>query len=114
MLITGFVSFIAGNIMGVVLMCLMITGKREDRMMEQYSWQIQERRNKIRFLDVYAQEAFTILDGESIKLTAPDGDMQTGICQYVDEEHARINGREWNLQDFAKQMEQRGISYAPL
>lgn len=114
MLLAGIVGVIAGNIMGVVLMCLMVAGKREDGMMERYSQQMQECRKKIRFSDNRKREAFSILDGDSIQLTAPNGERQTGICRYVDEEHASINGREWNLQDFAEQMEQRGIVYTPV
>lgn len=114
MLLAGIVSVIAGNIMGVVLMCIMVTGKREDERMERYSLQMQECRKKIRFSDNRRREVFSILDGGSIQLTAPNGERQTGICRYVDEEHASINGREWNLQDFAEQMEQRGIVYTPV
>ncbi|WP_050642775.1 MULTISPECIES: hypothetical protein [Clostridia] len=114
MLLAGFVGLVAGNIMGVVLMCLMVTGKREDQMMEQYRRQMQKRRKKIRFLDSCSQEAFTILDGESIELIAPNGESQTGVCRYVDEEHTSINGREWDLRDFAGEMEQRGIHYHPV
>lgn len=114
MLLAGILGVIAGNIMGVVLMCLMVAGKREDGMMERYSQQMQECRKKIRFSDNRRREAFSILDGDSIQLTAPNGERQTGICRYVDEEHASINGREWNLQDFAEQMEQRGIVYTPV
>lgn len=108
------VGVVVGNVMGVVLMCLMVTGKREDRLMEQYSWHMQERRKRICFLDIHNKEAFSILDGESIELTAPNGERQAGVCRYVDEEHVSINGREWNLQDFARQMEQRGIVYVPV
>lgn len=114
MLLAGIVGVIAGNIMGVVLMCLMVAGKREDGMMERYGLQMQECRKKIRFPDNRRREAFSILDGDSIQLTAPNGEHQTGICRYVDEEHASINGREWNLQDFVEQMEQRGIVYTPV
>ena len=114
MLLAGVIGVVAGNIMGGVLMCLMVTGKREDGMMERYSLQMQECRKKIRFPDNRRREAFSILDGDSIQLTAPDGECQTGICRYVDEEHASINGREWNLKDFAEQMEQRGIVFTPV
>lgn len=108
------VGVVVGNVMGVVLMCLMVIGKREDRLMEQYSLQMKECRKKIRFLDTRNQEAFTVLDGESIELTAPNGEKRAGICRYVDEEHVNIDGKEWNLQDFAGEMEQRGIVYAPM
>lgn len=108
------VGVVVGNVMGVVLMCLMVTGKRADADMERIRLQRSDCKKQIRFKDSDNRTVFLIPDGESIELTAPNGEKQTGICRYVDEDIACINGREWNLQDFARQMEQRGIVYAPL
>lgn len=108
------VGVVLGNVMGVVLMCLMVTGKRADADMERIRLQRPDCKKQIRFKDSDNRTLFLIPDGESIELTAPNGERQAGVCRYVDEEHVSINGSEWNLQDFARQMEQRGIVYAPV
>ena len=108
------VGIIAGNVMGVVMMCLLVCGKRADEEMEQCRIQIPERRKQIRFLDHEKQILFSIPDGESIELAAGNGEKQSIICRYIDEGHASIDGREWELLDFAEQMEKRGILYHPL
>jgi len=108
------VGVVVGNVMGVVLMCLMVTGKRADADMERIRLQRPDCKKQIRFKDSDNRTVFLIPDGESIELTAPNGEKQTGICRYIDEDIACINGSEWNMQDFARQMEQRGIVYAPL
>lgn len=108
------VGVVVGNVMGVIMMCLMVTGKRADADMERIRLQRPECKKQIRFKDSDNRTLFLVPDGECIELTAPNGEKQTGICRYVDEDIVCINGREWNLHDFARQMEQRGIVYVPV
>lgn len=112
MLIAGFAGIVIGNIMGVVLMCVLVTGKRADEQMDLCRPQREER--QIQFKDIQNQVLFSIPDGTCIELAAPNGEKQTGICRYIDEDNARINDREWELLDFAKQMHKRGILYTPV
>lgn len=112
MLLVGLAGIVVGNAMGVVLMCVLVTGKRADEEMERYRTQMEVR--KISFKDIHDQVLFCVPDGACIELTAPNGEKQTGICHYIDKNHVRIGEREWNLLDFARQMQTRGILYAPV
>lgn len=114
-IITFMAGATAGSLVGIVMMCLMITGKREDEQIARLS---EKKRTKsihlLHFKDSKGKDLFTLPDGESIQLTCHAGDSQVCICRYLDEEHLLIDGKKWNLQEFAEAMEQRGIRYAPL
>lgn len=107
------VGSILGGMAGVVMMCLVITGKREDEQMARLLSEKKQEKKVICFTDSSARELFWLPDGESIQLTAGDGEHQACVCQYEDEDHIRVNGRLWQMQEFARQMEKRRIVYTP-
>ncbi len=45
---------------------------------------------------------------------APNGERNVSTCHYLDAESAMIDGKKWNLLEFAKEMEKRGIMLAPM
>lgn len=96
------------------MMCLVVAGKREDEQITRLLSDKKRKRKLICFMDSREKELFRLFDGESIQMTAGDGMHQVSICQYEDEDHMRVDGRLWQMQEFARQMEKRGIVYAPL
>lgn len=114
----GFIiGVFTGSAVGVVSMCLMIAGKQADRDMERCAPKtllLTDKSRCIQFVDVGNKEMFLVPDGGCIELISEDGERQVGLCRYLDDGRAEINGREWEMQTFAIQMEARGIRYAPL
>ena len=53
-------------------------------------------------------------DGESLVQNAPNGERNVSTCHYLDADSAMIDGKKWNLLEFAKEMEKRGIMLAPM
>ena len=47
-----------------------------------------------------------------IKLAYGNGDENYAICRYLDETHAKIDGVDYSILEFAQRMERNGISYA--
>ena len=45
---------------------------------------------------------------------APNGERNVSTCHYLDADSAMIDGKKWNLLEFAKEMEKRGIMLAPM
>ena len=117
MFILGMVIGVTGGTaVGVVLICCLIAGKREDMQMEQMQEEDMEQRRQnkcIRFLDVQGKEIFHIFDGESLYLTAGDGANHVCTCRYVDQDHIEVDGKEWKILDVARRMHEIGISYTP-
>ncbi len=71
------------------------------------------RTQKICFQDSQGKVLFCIPDGGFIRLLYGNGERYFSICRYLDEEHAEIDGVSYSALEFAKRMEQNGISYAP-
>ena len=118
MFILGMAIGVTGRtVFGVILICCLIVGKREDIQMEQMMEEegIEQRRQSkcICFLDIQGKELFHIFDGESIYLTAGDGANHVCICRYVDQDHIEVDGKEWKILEFARRMHEIGVSYAP-
>lgn len=121
-LITG---MIAGGMVSSVLICAVIAGSRAERSMEyedmetgyrrEYSGEAGEgeNRNYIRFVDIFDHELFCIEDGECIELFAGDGEQKTYLCRYQDRRHASIDGKRWEMLNFARRMDRDGIIYIP-
>lgn len=107
------IGSIVGGITGVVMMCLVVTGKREDEQMERLLSEKKKERKHLLFTDSSGKELFCLPDGESIRLTAGDGECQVCICQYEDEDHMLVDGQMWQMQEFAQKMEKQGIVYSP-
>lgn len=115
-LITG---MIAGGMVSAVLICAVIAGSRAERSMEYedmetgYSAGNGESGNSIRFVDIFDHELFCIEDGECIELFAGNGEQKTCLCRYHDRRHASIDGKRWEMLDFARRMDRDGIIYIP-
>lgn len=110
------VRVFTGSAVGVISMCLMIAGKQADRELERCTpkpLRLPEEKRCIHFINIRSEELFSIPDGGCIELISGDGEKQVGRCRYLDETCAEINGRKWQMQTFAEQMEARGIHYVP-
>ena len=109
----GFIlGTMTGGVMGVFAMCLFIAGKREDEALERCRTKRKEIIDHgvcIRFVDSTGQELFRLSDGESLVQNAPNGERNVSTCRYIDADSAMIDGKKWNLLEFAKEMEKRGI-----
>lgn len=69
---------------------------------------------QIRFINSRYDTLFTITDGESIRLTHPDGRTSIQPCQYIDEYHTKVGKTIFHICEFAERMEQNGVYYAPM
>lgn len=67
---------------------------------------------QICFTDSKGKALFSIPDGGIIRLFYGNGDDYFAICHYLDEARARIDGVDYPIREFARRMEQNGISYA--
>lgn len=75
-------------------------------------------RNGIRFITPDYQEKFRIPDGDSIRITTPDGTQLDRVCRYIDETHFEMGFRDVgdlrHICQFAELMEQNGNTVIPL
>ncbi len=114
----GFIlGTMTGGAMGVFAMCLLISGKREDEALERCRMKPKEIIDHgvcICFVNSQGQELFRLSDGESLVQNAPNGERNVSTCHYLDADSAMIDGKKWNLLEFAKEMEKRGIMLAPM
>lgn len=55
----------------------------------------------------------SILDGSMLRLFSENGDAQCVLCRYIDENHAEIDGVQYDTKDFIRRMKCNKISYAP-
>lgn len=118
-IICAFLGAMVGGCIGVVVICLAVTAKRAD---QRYRCIVEESRclpeqvpetRMIQFVDTNGHRAFTIPDDTFVVLTMGNGESTVSLCQYLDEDHAKIDGIAWQLQNFAEEMEKRGISISP-
>lgn len=68
----------------------------------------------IRFIDSHYNDLFLLKDGESIKLTRPDGRTESLPCRYIDPTHVQIGDRLCHICEFAERLEKTGIKVDPL
>ncbi|NBH15293.1 hypothetical protein D3Z36_14170 [Lachnospiraceae bacterium] len=68
---------------------------------------------KIRITDSMGKELFSVPDGGILRMLYGNGEDYFAVCRYLDETHAVIDGVSYAVREFAKRMEQNGISYAP-
>ena len=66
------------------------------------------------FVNSQGEELFRLADGESLVQNAQNGERNVSTCHYLDADSAMIDGKKWNLLEFAKEMEKRGIMLAPM
>lgn len=71
------------------------------------------RERQICFTDSSGKELFSIPDGSFIKMVYGNGDEHFALCRYLDEDHAKIDGVDYPIREFAQRMERNKISYAP-
>ncbi len=72
----------------------------------------------IRFIDSHYQDKFRIRDGNRIRITFPDGEIQEKQCRYVDDTHFEMDRgigpfSLFHICQFAEQMERSGAAVAP-
>ena len=109
-----------GGVIGVFMTCIVIVGGRGDQMMErarmESEWKKRDSGGKkvIRFVDRFNHSLFYIEDGDPIQLFTNKGERKFCICHYLDDLHARIDGKEWALWEFAKTMAKNEVVYMPL
>lgn len=70
--------------------------------------------NGIRFIDSHYNDLFRLKDGESIKLTRPDGRTEVLPCRYIDPTHVQVDRNLYHICEFAERMEAAGIKVEPL
>lgn len=70
--------------------------------------------NKIRFINSKYDELFKINDGDSIRITYPDGEVLDRQCFYIDEYHTKIGSNVYHICEFAEVMERNGNRYEPM
>ena len=70
------------------------------------------RENKSCFTDSQGNALFTIPDGGIIKLAYGNCDENYAICRYLDETHAKIDGVDYSILEFAQIMVRNGTCYA--
>lgn len=71
------------------------------------------RERQICFTDSSGKELFSIPDGSFIKMVYGNGDEHFALCRYLDEAHAKIDGVDYPIREFAQRMERNKISYDP-
>ncbi len=94
---------VIGGIAGFVFICM----KAGERSKQRY-------RKRIQFVDIFNHELFCIEDGEGVELLAGNGDSQVCLCHYLDSHHTSIDGKRWEMLDFARQMNERNIIFLPM
>lgn len=70
------------------------------------------RERQICFTDSGGKVLFSIPDGSFIKMVYGNGDEHFAFCRYLDEAHAKIDGVDYPIREFAQRMERNKISYA--
>jgi hypothetical protein len=115
------VSAVAGTLFGMVLAGLVVNGKREDMVIvccekaeARKPVALLEEKRRIQFVDTEGNPTFAVSDGGSIEKMTSDGDSVASLCYYLDAEHARIDGVEWQMQEFACRMQKQGVSVSPI
>lgn len=73
----------------------------------------------IRFVSSGYRDLFRLADGDSIRVTAPDGSYEDRTCRYISETHMEyyddiLRGTLYHICDFAEQMEKAGNTVIPL
>ena len=68
----------------------------------------------MRLVDLFYHSLFYIEYGDPIQLITSIGERKFCICHYLDDLHARIDGKEWAMWEFARQMAKNDVIYMPL
>lgn len=68
----------------------------------------------IRFIDSNYRDQFRLRDGESIRLTRPDGKTDILPCRYIDPSHVQVGNNLFHICEFAERMEASKTKVEPL
>ena len=112
------VGILFGGMAGILAMCLLAAGAKCNRAMARAKREMERngygRRKVIRFVDHFNNSLFCIQDGDPIQMINQRGERQFSICHYLDDTHVKIDGKAWQLQEFAKEMARNDIIFMPL
>ena len=68
----------------------------------------------IRFITPNYKEKFRIVDGDSIRMTFPDGEYRDRECRFIDETHLEVGNSLYHICEFAELAQRGGIQVIPL
>jgi hypothetical protein len=72
-------------------------------------------KQKIRFIDTRYKTLFSIEDGGEVEIeNKGTGQMESFVCRYLDEYHARIGEQVYHIYEFALIMERYLRKYRPV
>ena len=116
------VSAMIGGCLGVLTTCLAVAGKRADEecgiLMEEPErfrpLPLKPKERMIRFTDPDGAYVFSVPDGGCIEMMFGNGERVAGLCRYVDQDHAEIDGVRWQMKEFAQRMQDRGVLISPI
>ncbi len=120
-MISVFAGARVGGCFGVIITGLAVTGRRAEAAGGIVCEECYLRcttpprlnEHTIRFTDPDGVYLFAVPDGSCVFLTLGNGESVAGFCRYVDQDHAEIDGVKWQLREFARQMQERGITVSP-
>lgn len=75
---------------------------------------MEKARNGIRFVDSDYREAFTLPDGDKLKIVSRDGESVERICRYIDPMHFELGDVVFHIHEFAERMSEMGKQIIPL
>ena len=67
----------------------------------------------IRFINSHYRDLFLLDDGESVRLTRPDGNVDIQPCRYIDPTHVQVGNNLYHICEFAEYMESSRIKVEP-
>ena len=67
----------------------------------------------IRFINSHYRDLFLLDDGESVRLTRPDGNVDIQPCRYIDPTHVQVGSNLYHICEFAECMESSKIKVEP-
>lgn len=68
----------------------------------------------IRFITPNYKEKFRIVDGDSIRMTFPDGEYRDRECRFIDETHLEVGNSLYHICEFAERIQRECIQIIPL
>lgn len=81
---------------------------------EQLDSHMRDAEQGIRFITPDYRPRFRLTDGDSVRVTAPDGRTEDRVCRYIDETHLEYGSSLFHICEFAERMEKNGNTVIPL
>ena len=75
---------------------------------------IKEAEKGIRFITPNYKEKFRIPDGDTVRVTLPDGSYFDEVCRYVDDYHLELGSSIYHICELAERLEANGNTVIPL